>query len=183
MPDGTYRVRPFFHMEGPGYLVTSEELIIRNALLPRIIEGLCRSIPLYMMQPDADAELVWETLRATENNVLHVIRGHQGPLFFSSLSNINTVKDSSHLVSLTGRVVTFRGMGDAGPDLPYVSLVEVQVHYINRDVLEKQFPGWSERWAAGQALGLQSYDLTKYIFRQSPDVAGLPVSLVFDSVG
>lgn len=180
LADGDYLATPMLTIQGQGFGVQRDELIDRHLHLPRIIDDLCEPMRNFVTQSRANAELVFETLRTIENRVISLKNANGDLLYFATVSSVSQHADKPDLVTLVGRALSYKDWKEYGPTLACVSKVDVEMHYVQHEQLDVQFPGWQERWAAGQTLGLKNYALTKYIFWQTAAVPDLPTDLVFD---
>lgn len=74
------------------------------------------------------------------------------------------------IYEITGLMVSLEYTVNDGHEVPYVKTSTECSTFVHASELNERFPGWSNRWLAGQGLGLPEDELMEYTFN-APNLA------------
>lgn len=166
------------------YRVPDQILAQRHPLLPQVIRALHdfnseKRGDTYA--PGASVNLSLFYLESGTMRLPGVALGEYHD--FASINELDVWEHEKDTITVKGLELTVLTVTKDGVSIPFVAADTILRATVRRQDLDRDFPGWHERFSIGLELGLIAPDLARYMFTNDPTPAialTMPTGVAFD---
>lgn len=146
------------------YVVSREQLCALHPLLPRAIEAMLT--PRVGNDPTLSTrgELVRWTVDLLSKRTFNIHIEDIGLCVFHEMLGIYQREHTLDVINITGKMLTFRSMNEAGPDVPLVLCSNTVTRGFLHSTLDAAYPDWQQRLRIAQSLDLEMHEQAAYVF-------------------
>lgn len=164
------------------YIVPDEDLAVCHPLFPASLRGLLAWFEDEDNDGFASGNAVLATLECLQYTPVYV-QGHFSEGFiFSAIGTIELRPHFPEYVWISGRRVFMSSADESLNFAPFVTKTEADAVRVEKNYLDRHYPGWQERWEMGLALGIGRDELMAHVFDKNPKplIPPLTTDLTFD---
>lgn len=166
------------------YKVPDALLAERHPLLPKVI----RAIHDFNSKKRGDTYAAGATVNLTlfylEQGSMRLPCLASGEYHdFASISELGVSEHEPDTITVKGLHLSVLSVSEQDVTIPFVAADNILTTGISRAALDRDFPGWYERFVIGQELGLFVDDLSRYMFTNGPvntPPADVPTDVAFE---